>query len=666
MKRQLKDIHNHTIATYLRNKGDDEETTFKDLNDIFIELHVHDAREHYKRLEKRSNIDDLQLEEEVSRCPPIEIKDLFSLDSEKKVLVTGKAGTGKTVLTMHLLDLWLKGQLPGFDYLFFFPMHELSHLGKCSLSDLLFMQQGVQAPSSATIEKILHDPRTLVVLDSLDEFCDYDRKSQCKAISHMEKVEISQLIGSVICGKTMKPARLLVTSHPGAVKEDKVFDQKAEIYGFREPIIFKYVSKFSEGNDTLKTSITNYIKTNINIRSFCYVPAFCNLVCRIAKMKLKQNSEAPLPTTLTQLLTECVLYYVIEHHPQFKNEELHEDVDVIAQIKDPLRRHSKLAKDGISQKPIKDAFSKADIARFGLSQVTTTQETATRDMVTQEMATRDMATQETATQETTTQETATQDMATQEMATQETATQDMATQETATQETATQETATLDMATQETATQETTTQETATQEAATQEAATQDMATQETATQETATQDMATQCGFLTVSREKPKGSLSSKLSTQIYYFSNLIMQEFLASIALVSNIKETETLLRKTPNEGQLDMVLAFVSGLVGDPENKGFLKSLGCQTIVTARDLLRLVVTQERDQGRHDHKSSILLLLMLVYESSQPGLWGEIKDFVLKDGKELNLKGKHIGPDDEQALAFVMPKWEDVNNLE
>ena len=546
----MKAFHKRTIDTYLRNKGDDENAIFKDLDDIFIELRVHDASEQYKRLEKRVNIDYLELEKSIGLCRSIKTKDLFSPGSEtsfspRKVLVTGKAGIGKTVLAMHLLDLWVKGQFSSaVDLLFFFSLRELSHIGKCSLSQLLFTQQGIKIPSNDALHQILYGKHvnTLVVLDGLDEFCDYP--IQCKAFSPTTEVDISQLIGSIICGKTMTSARVLVTSRPGGVKDHTVFDRKTEIYGFVETRILEYVTKFSKGNDKLKKNIENYITDNINIRSFSYVPMLCNLICRIAKMGLERNSEAPLPATITQLLTKCVVNFAIEHHPMFKGKELF-DVDVIAQIREPLRHHSKLAKDGMCSQPIKVVFTQTDIERSELSQ-------------------------------------------------------------------------------------------------------------------------FATQCGLLTVSREKARGAISSRQLARTYYFVHLIMQEFLAGVALVSNLEETKTLMKHTPNDGQLDMVLLFVSGLVGDPENKEFLQSLGYQTSITVGDFLRIVVKQEGEQRRRNHKTSILLLLMLVFESRQPDLWEEIKDFVLKDGKELNLESTHISPVELQSLVFVMPRHDDMTILE
>ncbi|KAK2166070.1 hypothetical protein NP493_1335g00001 [Ridgeia piscesae] len=131
---------------------------------------------------------------------------------------------------------------------------------------------------------------------------------------------------------------------------------------------------------------------------------------------------------------------------------------------------------------------------------------------------------------------------------------------------------------------------------------------------------------------------------------------------------------MANTPNVGQLDMVLIFISGLIGDPANRDFLESLGCKTTMTAGDLIRVIIKQDIENRRRNFKRTILLLLNLVYESRQPDLWALIKDFVLierkddfflRDVKELNLDDTRINPLEQQALVYVMPHMDDVTML-
>ena len=446
--------------------------------------------------------------------------------------------------------------MPSIENLFFFSMRELSLLRKCSLTDLLFTHQGIQKPNDEiVVEYLARMSQSLFIFEDCESGL-YTSESESEPIRYDTYVDVSKLVGSIICGRTMPGVRVLVTARAGAVNEYHVFDRSAEMYGFDASRIDQYVSVFCKGNDTenvnLESHIRNYIDTDTNVCSFCYVPMFCNLICRIAKMILEQPRRVSMPTTITQLLKLSVLSFAIEHHPDFKGKTISEDDDIIAHIKDPLLHHSKLAKEGMSRLPIKLLFSEDDLKRWGLSKST------------------------------------------------------------------------------------------------------------------------ARHFGLLTVSRYMVHGPVY-KEERELYYFVHSIMQEFLAGISLTSNIDDIERQMANTPNVGQLDMVLTFLSGLTGDLAHRDILESLGVQTTATAADLLRLIVKQDRENRRRDHKRTIFLLLRLVYESRQSDLWAVIKDFVMndvkdvygKDVKALNLSETYINPVEQQTLVFVMPNMEDVTTL-
>ena len=181
---------------------------------------------------------------------------------------------------------------------------------------------------------------------------------------------------------------------------------------------------------------------------------------------------------------------------------------------------------------------------------------------------------------------------------------------------------------------------------------------------ELTSQETTTRCGFLNVS--KKQATVSTK-ETQLH-FVHLVVQEFFAAVALVSSLEDVEKLLTHTPNEGQLDMVLTFLSGLVGNSENRTFLTSLGYNTIITSGELLVVThcVSNECKQKQLPRKTSILLLLRMVYESRDPSSWSKIRDFVLNDRKELNISNIPITSVDLQALGFVVEETSDIVSVE
>ena len=553
LKKLLREAQERRFNKYLMNKSFFEKIELDKFSNVYVEPLVYKSGD-YVRLETRSDINSLQPQMTIDQCKPVKVEELLSPNPDKKqlkVLVTGSAGSGKSMLSLQLLKKWVNGELSYFEDVFFYSMEELSHVKKSSLGDLLFRHQYVDVVTlydEVVAEYIKQmSEKTLVVFDGLGAFGNYSSESE--TFDCHKEVAMSKLIGSIICDHTLGLATLLVTSRPGGVDEYKKFDLVAEIYGFDETMIDEYVGKFWQGDDTLKVQICSYINSNINISSLCRLPMFCSLVCRMRKIGLE---------TMTQLVTKFVDIFVRERHADFTEKELGQ-CDVLAKIKEQLIHHSQLAKDGMSHQPVKVVFPIEDLK--DLSQKT------------------------------------------------------------------------------------------------------------------------ATQCGFLNILNERKQS-----------YFDHLLMQEFFAAIALVSSVEEIEKLLDQTPNKRQLDMVLTFVAGLVGDPENKKFMESLGYNTteklanpkrkkrldafgynvVITARDLLELVVkqcdTSEHGQtSRRNHKANILLLLRLVYESRDPYLWSEIMGFVLKkDSTELDLSGTEINSADLQALAYVAQKTSDIKSVE
>ena len=544
----------------------------KKFSDVYVEPVLYKRRED-KRLETRADINTLISQED----DKVNVEDLLFPKPDKKqlkVLVTGSAGSGKSMLSLQLLNKWLDRE-SDFEDVFFYSIEKPSHV-KTSLGGLLFKHQYLDMkPSDEAVAKYVSEmtEKTLVVFDGLEAFGNYPSESE--TFDCHNEVEMSRLIGSIISGHTLKLVTLLVTSQPGGVDEYKKYDQVAEIHGFDETNIDKYVEKYCtycQGDNTLKAHIDGYTHSNINISSLCRLPMFCSLVCRIGKMGLEYDREAPFPTTTTRLMTMCMDNFVREHHPNFSGKELGE-LDVIAEVKNQILALSKLAKDGMSHEAVKVVFSNKDI-KNSLS---------TEDV--KEFPQKD-----------------------------------------------------------------------------------------------------ATQCGFLSVSKERTEAVAPTKVTQT--YFAHLVMQEFFAAIDLVSSQEEIEKLLDQTPNVGQLDMVLTFIAGLAGDPENKTFLKSLGYDTttklanpkrkkhlnalghniVITARDLLELVVRQceHGRRKRRDRKASIILLLRLVYESRDPDLWSEIMAFVLKGSDELDLSGTNITSADLQALTYVAQKTSDISSVE
>ena len=528
LEERLRKVQQGTVEDYLsKKKEEDDNDTVKDLSEMYVDLRIHDNKDAYKRLETRTHHDVLELQKDYNSCRPIDIKDLFlperkQAPAPRRILVDGKAGIGKTMLTMHILDMWVNGQLP-FRYVFYFALRDLPKFRGDPLTITELFSEYHEGGSTAEFDKLIteHPEESLLVLDGADEV----------------RGEMPERVASILQGKTLKKASVLVTTRPGGITDYK-FDKTAEIYGLTQEKIDEFTSKFCGDDKHLKTRIDDYIKTNSNIAALCYVPFQCRLVCRIVKDS--KDSKEKLPATITQLYILALTHLGAKLYTPNKECDTVDEDDVFGKLNEHLLNHAKLARRGMGESPVKVTFSKHEIDALHLKEA-------------------------------------------------------------------------------------------------------------------------ATECGLLTLSKEKNKAQGTHRCT---YAFTHLTVQEFLSALALVTSSEDARSLMEKSSDDGQLDLMWMFLCGLVGDHKNETFLNSLDCQTQMTAKRLLQLVIQRERGQTGKDHKQSVLLVLLIVFEAQQPELWSTVRDYVMKDGRNLDLGFQHISPVELNAMTFIFQK-SDITSL-
>ena len=548
------------LSRYIGKKNDEESTSFQDLANMFVDLRILNSRDKYKREETRIHHDHLQLLTDIEACPKISVKDLFEAERPgmpipTRSLVIGKPGIGKSVLSLHVVDLWLRNELlpNAVDQVFHFHMGDLSARKMCSVEDLFFGCQRNGRPSRYAVaqffERLQADPsRYIIIFDGLDETT--VAATENRAFANNEQVEMPCLIASILNGHTLPSVRLLVTSRLGGVPDYDAYETKAEIYGFTRDKMSDYIVKFSARNSRVEKSIQDYIDDNANICSFCYIPAHLILVCRIVKARLEQESNPELPETLTELFVAAIRNVVVNQYPKFKGPNADKTVDVLAELKGPVLDHAKLARYGMEQDHVKVTFTKKEICRCHLERV-------------------------------------------------------------------------------------------------------------------------VTKGGLVSESRES---GVVVTTPSSTFSFLHLTTQEFLAAVALVTDIKRVKRMMTTTLNR-QLDLVLLFLAGLLGNSKNHPFLSSLHSRwwnsfqrslrrnSAKSLKELMTSVVARERNNEANsedesaEHKASTLLLVTMIQESRHSELWRSVSDYVLTDG-ELDLSNQHLSPSEQHALTYVLPQ--------
>ena len=311
------------------------------LDDLYIDVVIYTAharREFSKKIVDRHEIYDVYTQIPPSAIRLERIKDLFYPNEDtngeypRSILVIGRPGIGKTVLTEKIIRDWANAidEYYTDKIVFFFKFRwfneNITKLRNISLKTFLRYGTGLSIEKFETIyEEMMKKPqKAILIFDGLDEFRG-DHIScleQSRMIPNDPKTRMSamNLFVKLTLGDLLKGATVLVSSRPTAdnfySKLD--FERGVEIIGFTRDKIKDYVNKFCDDDDTRKfePKIWNHIGSSPELLNLCYIPVNSFIVCVTLSGCLSDptNDTGALPTTLTELYQTAV-----EHVEKYHN-----------------------------------------------------------------------------------------------------------------------------------------------------------------------------------------------------------------------------------------------------------------------------------------------------------------------------------------------------------
>ena len=309
-----------------------------DFNEMYSNLIVHTERAPHKfsKHMERHEIYDVYMKVPRHSIRLEEVKDLFYPNEDTKqkcphkILVIGRPGIGKTVLTEKILLDWANELDPFYrDKIAFYFKFRWFNGNHIPVTLKTFLCNGTQLSNEKfreIYEEITkHPEKAILIFDGLDEFnSDLDCPNDWPPPNDPDfPMSAISLFRKLISGHLLPEATVLVTSRPTANQfySKFKFDRTVEIIGFTEARIEEYITKFcqSHNGDDLKPKIWNHIQSSSDLLNSCYIPVNCWIVVTILFESLEdpQNEIDALPTTLTDLYQAAVAHFGKEHFRKF-------------------------------------------------------------------------------------------------------------------------------------------------------------------------------------------------------------------------------------------------------------------------------------------------------------------------------------------------------------
>ena len=293
------------------------------LDEIFTNLIVYKGRAEYDFSGDRVK----QLNEYVkaNEClRPTLPGDIFDRQKQK-ILVVGRLGIGKTMLSTKILRNWASDSLfnaaqklqVDFKVAFLVKLRTFnSRIINLNLRELLDHSEYSMALSEELWNYIRHNPkRVLLIFDGFDEYSfrtKIDEDDIRYRNSEEERMPVHFLLKKIVSGKMLTGATVLMTTRPNAVPYIRSlnFQKTVEILGFSTAQVNDYVQKFTKEEDKAET-IKQHITSNLNLLAFCYIPVNCFIICCCLLQLIDNTGFTSLPTRLTEIYSIAirVLYF---------------------------------------------------------------------------------------------------------------------------------------------------------------------------------------------------------------------------------------------------------------------------------------------------------------------------------------------------------------------
>nr|XP_019951055.1 PREDICTED: protein NLRC3-like [Paralichthys olivaceus] len=231
----------------------------------------------------------------------------------KKVLVTGVAGIGKTILVQKMMfDFGGRKNHLAFDFIIHMTFRDLNLIDKPTNFRELVLRKNQHLAKE--LDNILaNDEKLLIILDGFDEFRHYRSCNVDVFVTEPdEDAEVVEVLGSLIQGELLPNASVMLTSRPAAFNHIPVgcVDRFVLITGFSLTEVRDFFLRYFQ-DDAFADRMFAVVSANELMLTLCYIPAFCYIVCCILKETKDLCGESP--KTMTDIYVQYLVALIRSH-----------------------------------------------------------------------------------------------------------------------------------------------------------------------------------------------------------------------------------------------------------------------------------------------------------------------------------------------------------------
>ena len=320
-------------SLFPRNPG--EETTTKDLtlDQIYTNLVIIRNRAKYNFTTDRQEQLKIYPRSHDEESQPKSLEDLLN-NENKKVLIVGRPGIGKTLCCIKLLRDWACENFKAtsnaqiqYDAAFFVRFRRFNSANDLSLRELLtWSEHSLSDHLDDEVWKYIlqHPEGVLILFDGFDEFKDNANMAVAPPCSTSieEEMPLQILYQWLVTGEILEGASIVTTTRPTALSgiAHLKFDKSFEILGFSTEQIKEYIDKFAGDDKQAGETLWRHISSNMNLLSLCYIPVNSFIMCSSLSeiIQFESCASVTLPSKLTTIYKIAVKVFYLKHTKGFR------------------------------------------------------------------------------------------------------------------------------------------------------------------------------------------------------------------------------------------------------------------------------------------------------------------------------------------------------------